>query len=95
MNREDCEKLLDAFEQIVVIAERAGKDVAVDANEAHDNLRDVIVGIMAGVKKPVYRDGGIAAPGTLRRDGSHTTIPTPLTKPVITCDGKGELSAAK
>lgn len=68
MNRDDCEKLLDSYENIVSAEVNLGSGTAEGLNLeiAHDNLRDVIIGIMAGEKKPVYRDGGIAVPGMAR-----------------------------
>ena len=57
MNREDCEKLLDAYGAAIEALYIGGSTERVECKgEVVDNLREVIVGIMAGEKKPVYRD---------------------------------------
>lgn len=92
MRREDCEKLLDSYECIIVACENG---VTVDSNDgfdmgmAHDSLREVIVGIMAHEKQPVYRDGVIVQPSDWTKT---TTVPLHVTKPVVTCDGNGEIT---
>lgn len=58
MNREDCEKLLDAFENASAMSRLGTSESIMYAKDARDNLRDVIIGIMADGKKPAYRDGG-------------------------------------
>ena len=74
MNREDCEKLLAAYRESVI----AGN------GQAAQPLFEVIVNIMADEKKPVYRDNGITVGGL--DWGKVTTVPTSVTRPVITCD---------
>lgn len=78
MNRDDCEKLLAAYRESVI----AGN------GQAAQPLFEVIVNIMADEKKPAYRGGGITGPNS----PWAITVPTPLTKPIITCDGSGEVS---
>lgn len=86
MNREDCEKLLDSYECIIVACEKGvtvDSDDGFDMSMAHDSLREVIVGIMAGEKKPIYRDGGITV-----RNVPLTIPPNVIdNKPIVTCDG--------
>ena len=84
MNRDDCEKLLDAFEN-AAIATRLGTSESMPlAKAAREDLRDVIVGIMADGKKPVYRDGGITVGGL---DWGKVTAVPAVGRPVVTCDG--------
>lgn len=83
MIREDCEKLLAAYRESVI----AGN------GQAAQPLFEVIVGIMADEKKPAYRDGGIVMGKPMVNWTETPTIPTHVTKPVITCDGTGEITA--
>ena len=78
MNRDDCEKLLAAFRESVI----AGN------GQAAQPLSEVIVNIMAGERKPAYRGSGITVRNMTPNwaDGDYTTIPTHVTRPVITCD---------
>ena len=79
MNREDCEKLLDAYECLISLYDEYEMYPDSDALTAHDNLRDVIVGIMADEKAPLpYRP---------------YTIPMDFLKPIVTYDGRGEITA--
>lgn len=83
MNRDDCEKLLDAFEN-ATIATRLGTSESIPlAKAARDSLHDVIVGIMADEKKPAYRGGGFTVrnvPLTIPPNVSdNKPIVTPLT----------------
>ena len=93
MKRDDCEKLLDAYGAAIEALYIGGSNERVECKgEVVDNLREVIVGIMADEKKPTYRDGGITVRNTMPNwaDGGYTTTPTYVTKPVITCDGNGD-----
>lgn len=87
MKRDDCEKLLGAYRESVIAGNR----------EASQMLFEVIVGIMADEKKPAYRDGGAVVRGApIQWPGlttTPTTIPAHVTKPIITCDGTGEITA--
>lgn len=80
MNREDCEKLLDAYAAAVEALYLGGSADRVECKgEVVENLRDVIVGIMADEKAPLpYRP---------------YTIPMDFLKPIVTCDGRGEITA--
>ena len=75
MKREDCEKLLDSYECIIVACEKGvtvDSDDGFDMGMAHDSLREVIVGIMAGGKEPTYR---------------YTVSPNVTDyKPIVTCN---------
>lgn len=77
MNREDCEKLLDAFENAVV-GTRFGTSESIPlAKAARDSLRDIIVGIMAGS----------AYSPSMRFPYTTVTVPCKETgKPVVTCE---------
>lgn len=46
MNREDCEKLLDAFENASAMSRLGTSESIMYAKDARDNLRDVILGVM-------------------------------------------------
>lgn len=90
MKREDCEKLLDAYGAAIEALYIGGSTERVECKgEIVDNLREVIVGIMAHEKQPVYRDGGIVQPFDWTKT---TTVPLHVTKPVVTCDGNGEIA---
>lgn len=82
MKRDDCEKLLGAYRESVIARN----------HEAAQMLFEVIVGIMADEKKSMYRDSVISVRDTPPNwaDGGYSTIPTHVTKPVITCDCKDE-----
>ena len=80
MKRDDCEKLLGAYRESVIAGNR----------EAAQMLFEVIVGIMADEKKPAYRDGGIVVRDAPLEWPGLTTIPTHVTKPIITCDCKDD-----
>ena len=92
MNREDCEKLLDACINAWVIHRQAELESfdAQLAQEIAEDLRGIVVGIMADEKKPVYRDGGI----TVKEVPLPYTVPTDFPKPIVTCDGRGRITAA-
>ena len=83
MNREDCEKLLAAYRESVI----AGN------SQSAQPLFEVIIGIMADEKKPVYRDGGITVKEVPWIYKPYT-VPTDFPKPIVTCDGRGEITAA-
>ena len=84
MDRKDCEKLLDAYGAAIEALYIGGSTERVECKgEVVDNLRDVIVGIMADEKKPVYRGNGITVGGL--DWGKVTTVPC-STQPVVTCD---------
>lgn len=91
MKREDCEKLLDAYGAAIEALYIGGSTERVECKgEIVDNLREVIVGIMAGERKPAYRDGGIVVRDVPLEWPGLTTTPAYVTKPIITCDGKDE-----
>lgn len=81
MKRDDCEKLLGAYRESVI----AGN------HEAAQMLFEVIVGIMADEKKPPHRDGIVVRDVPLQWPGI-TTVPTHVTKPIITCNGAAEIT---
>ena len=93
MNREDCEKLLDAYAAAVEALYLGGSADRVECKgEVVENLRDVIVGIMADEKRPVYRDGTITVKEAPLPYKPYT-VPTGFPKPIVTCDGRGEMTA--
>ena len=81
MKREDCEKLLAAYRESVI----AGN------GQAAQPLFEVIVNIMADEKKPVYR-GGITTTKNAQWPYKPYTAPTDFPKPIVTCDGRGEIT---
>ena len=93
MKREDCKKLLDAYGAAIEALYIGGSTERVECKgEVVDNLREVIVGIMADEKKPVYRNGTITVKEAPLPYRPYTVL-TDFPKPIVTCDGRGRITA--
>ena len=77
MNRDDCEKLLDATLNAWMLYEQSQREKLDEqfAREAAENLRDVVIGIMAGGGEKTWREPYIGKPVVVPATDKTTTLP--------------------